>query len=350
VKYPIKPIAPAFLLLAALCFPQSEAKVQGSQSKSTEDEAIPRPVSNAIFPSVVARVNGENILGRDLEELVRQELSTIGNPEWKNLRGEYRGELTLNKITALINSRLLYQTAVASSIQATDAEIQAEIQKIAKTFKSDEEMDAALAKQNMDRTSLKKSVFENLTTSKYLEETISKKIMVSPEEAADYFSSNPEEFHHPEVVRLSHILIKASGNTPEEDAEARERAEGILARLNKGEDFARLAREYSMDASAAQGGDIGFTSKEGLAQEYSEAAFSLPVAGIKLLRTQYGYHILKVTDKKNEGLFTLEDVKPRLIEHLKNQKYQEELNKLVNQLRGKANIEILISSKELLNP
>jgi parvulin-like peptidyl-prolyl isomerase len=361
----ISAVAGLLLLSAGLSLSQSESTIQKAplkantappnrsanpQSKPEEDEKIPPAAPGAIFPAIIARVNGEAILGRDLELLVRQELSSIGNPEWKNLRGEYRSQLALEKITSLINSKLLYQKATASGIKAADAEVQSEFQKIAKQYKSDVEMNADLASQNMDRATLKKSLYETMTASKYLEETINKKIVVAPEEPAKYYSSHPEEFRHPDMVRTSHILIQAAGNTAEQDSMAKERAEALLARIQKGEDFAKLAKEYSMDSSASKGGDIGYVSKEELFPEYSDAAFSLPVGGVTLIKSQYGYHIIKVIDKKKEGVSTLEDVKPQLKEFLRIQKYQEELNKLVNQLREKANIEILISAGELLNP
>ena len=330
-------VIPGFLLFASLCFPQSEPK-------------IPPPAPDAIFPAIVARVNGVAIQGRDLEDLVRRELSTIGNPVWKNLRGEYRGELVLTNLTALINSKLIFQKAAAAGIKAANTEVQAEMQKIEKTFKSDAEMNKALANQNMDRTALEKNIFEKLTASKYLDATLKNKIVVTPEELAKYYSSNQEEYQHPDVVRTSHILIEAAGDTQEQDAMAKKRAEALLARIQKGEDFAKLARENSMDSSAPQGGDIGYASKEGLAPKYADAAFSLPVGTVALVKTQAGYHIIKVEDRKKEGLFTLEEIKPQLIERLKNKKYQEELDKLVNQLRENANIEILISAGELLKP
>ena len=311
---------------------------------------IPPVAPNAIFPAVVARVNGKAILGRDLEELVRRELSAIGNPEWKNLREDYRGQLTLSILTSLINSKLLYQKAVASGVKATDAEVQAEFQKIAKTFKSDAEMNVALASQNTDRAALEKSLYETLTMSKYVDETINKKIAVAPEELTKYYTSHPDEFHHPDIVRTSHILIPIAGDTPEQDTKAKERAEALLARIKKGEDFARIARENSVDASASQGGDIGFTSKETLDPEYADAAFSLPVGGMKLVKTQYGYHIIKVTDKKKEGVSTLEEMKPQLGEFLKSEKSRVELEKLVNQLRDQAKIEILIPAGQPLRP
>jgi peptidyl-prolyl cis-trans isomerase C len=358
--------APVFLLVfAGFCFPRPEAKIKAAQPnassaqpqtsakpqpKSIKDAEIPPPVPNAIFPAVVARVNGEAILGRDLEALVRRELNSIGNPEWKNLRVEYRGELTLKKITLLINSKLLCQKAAISGIKVTHAEVKSELQEFAKTFKSEAEMNEALARENKDRASLEKILYQNLMMSKYVKEMVNKKVVVTREEVAEYYSIHPEERIHPDVVRISQILIQAAGNNPAQDAEAKKRAEALIVRIQKGEDFSKLARENSMDTSASKGGDIGFASKEGLDREYSDAAFSLPLGGIRLIRTQYGYHIIKVTDKKSEGLFTFEEIKPQLHERLKNHKHQEELNKLFNQLREKATIEILISAKDLLIP
>jgi parvulin-like peptidyl-prolyl isomerase len=345
-----KAVIRSLVLFAALYSLHPEMKAQEPSPKSTE-VARAKPVeSDAIFPAVVAKVNGEEIPGRDLENLVRNELASIGSPDWNKLRGEYRGELTLTNITTLINSKLLYQKAAASGVKATDEEVQAELQKIAKTFKSEADMDAALASQHRDRASLAKGLSENLITSKYVDATIKKDAIVTQEEVEKYYKDNHEEFRHPEIVRTSQILIAPEGNSQEQDVKARKRAENLLDRINKGEDFAKLAKENSADGSASRGGDVGFISEGSVTPEYSDAAFSLPVGSVKIVQSQYGYHILKVTDKKGEGYFTFQDVKDQLTEYLKNKKYQEELDNLVAQLREKANIEILISVNDLLNP
>jgi peptidyl-prolyl cis-trans isomerase C len=364
VKALIKLAVPGFLFLCVgFCFSQTGAKAPAASPKAAavapepatkakpqEDEVIPPAGPNAIFPAVVARVNGKAILGKELEQLVQRELSSIGNPEWKNLREDYRGQLTLDLINVLINSKLLYQKAMASGIKAPDEEVQAEFQKIAKTFKNDAEMNAALAAQNTDRVSLEKSLAESLLISKFVEENVNKKVAVTQEELAKYYSANPKEFNHPELVRTSHIMIQPAGDTPEQDANARERAEALLARVKKGEDFAKLAKENSVDSSASQGGDIGLTSRDALDPAYADAAFSLPVGGLKVVKSQFGYHVIKVTEKKKEGVSTLEEVKEGLTEFLKNQKAQAELSKLVNELRNQAKIDILIPAGQPLNP
>jgi len=358
-----------FLVLAGMCFAQSGSKSQSARpkppapaadsaaktqpsevAKEIDDDAVPPAGPNALFPPVVARVNGKPVLGRDLEQMVRGQLAPIGNPEWKNLREDYRGQLTMDGLTSLVSSKLLYQKAVASGFKATDAEVQAEMQKIAKTFKSDAEMNAALASQQLDRASLEKSLYQNVVIGKYVDENVTKKIVVTPEEVTKYYSGHPQEFQHPDIVRTSHILIQPAGDTAEQDALAKQRAEALLARVKKGEDFAKLAKEYSVDSSASRGGDIGFSSKDNLDPEYGEAAFSLPVGGIKLVKSSYGYHIIKVTDKKKEGLSTLDEVREQLTAFLKDQKGQDELAKLVNQLRDQAKVEILIPAGQPLKP
>jgi peptidyl-prolyl cis-trans isomerase C len=356
---------PIFVLLCAgLCFPQAAPKTPAAKAKTStpgtdtasgpaaqppDDDAVPAENPNALFPSVVAKVDGKPILGRDLEREVRRQLAPIGNPEWKDLREDYRGQLLYASITGLINTNLLYRKALASGYQVAVAEIQDELQKISKTFNSDAEMNAALADQNIDRPTLEKQIYRALLVSKFMDEAITKKISITQEEIAKYYAANPKDFQHPDLVRTSHILLKAGENS-EQDALAKQRAEALLARVKKGEDFAKLAKENSIDSTASVGGDVGFSAKDSTVAGYGEAAFALPVGGITLIKTQLGYHIIKVTERKKEGLSTLEEVKPALTDFLKSEKQQAELTKLINQLRDQAKIEILIPAGQPLKP
>jgi peptidyl-prolyl cis-trans isomerase C len=353
-----------FLLLAVEpVFPQAGAKPKPPESKTskppatpaatapaqqTSDEVIPPPAPNAIFPALVARVNGKPILGRDMDQIVRRQLAPMGNPEWKNLREDYRAQLVGGALQELISSKLILQKAIASGFKVSDTEVQAEVAEVAKTFSTDAEMNIALYNQGMDRESLAKSLSENLLVTKYVDETIQKKVDVTPEEVSKYFSSNMDKFKHPDLVRTSQIMIILPDNaTPAEDTHAKQRAEALLARAKKGEDFAKLAKENSMHASAAFGGDMGYIEKGQVDAVYSDAAFSLPVDGISgVVRTKNGYHIIKVTDRKKEGAATLDEIRTQLTADLKAQKNQAELDKLIEQLESQAKIEILISTPE----
>lgn len=307
------------------------------------DKTVPaRP--EAMFPGVVARVNGAPISGRDVEQRVQAQLAPIGNPPWKNLREDYRLELTNNAIGSAVAEELIYQKAVAAGVTVAPANVQSEFEKVVKSFGSDAAMDAALAERGMDRASVMKGLERNLVVGKYINDNITGKITVTPEEVAEYYKAHTEEFRHPDIVRTSHILILVpAGSSPEQDRLARQRIEAILVRARKGEDFAKLAQEASMDSSASEGGDLGFTSQGQLDPAYDAVAFSLAVGSLSdPVRSQAGYHIIKVIDRKKAGLATLDESRAQLAEFLKSEKSNMQLQQLVDQLRKDAKIEILI--------
>ena len=311
-----------------------------------QEEQIPPARPGAIFPAVVARVNGRAILGRDLEQRVRAQLAPIGNPVWKDLREDYRLELTSNALGSALAEELIYQKAIAAGVKVPAADVQAEFAKAAKSFANDAAVNVALAERGLDRASLTKEMERNLVIGKYINDNVTSKITVTPEEAAEYYKSHTDEFRHPDMVRTSHILIMVTaGATAEQDRLARQRAEAILDRARKGEDFAKLAQETSMDSSASQGGDIGYVTPGQVDPAYQAAAFSLAVGALSdPVRSRVGYHIIKVTDKKKEGIATLDDSRAQLTEFLKNQKSDRQLQQLVEQLRKEAKIEILITA------
>jgi parvulin-like peptidyl-prolyl isomerase len=315
------------------------------------DEPVPPAAPDALFPAVVARVNSKAVLGRDLEQRVRAELATIGNPAWKDLREDYRKELTDKAMGQLVGNELLYQKAIASGLAATPAEVQAEFDKFAKNYQTDAALNIELANRGMDRKALLREIGRDLVVNKYIEENIRKKLTVTPAELSDYYAKNPDQFKHPDLIRTSHILVTVpSGGTAEQDKLALQRAEKLLERAKKGEDFAKLAKDNSMDPSASQGGDIGLTEIGELEPPYEEAAAKLKVGEISpIVRTSLGFHIIKLTDRKKAGMATLEDVRGQLTDFLRSQKEDAEVMKLVNTLQSQAKIEVLLAGKSSVN-
>ena len=328
MKYLIR-IIPAVLL--GLCF-------------SHAADAAQSQASGGMFPEVVASVNSRPISGRDLETMVRRQLASIGNPEWNDLREQYRTELIYAGITSLINSRLIYEKAISSGAKATDAEVDAEMQTFAKNFSSDAEMNTALARQFLDRASLKQALEQDITISKHLN-SLAESVTIAPEEISKYYAENPEAFAHPDLIRASVILLRSEEKT-ELDAQVKGRAESLLARAQKGEDFSKLAKENSEDATASEGGDIGYATKDMLEDNFANVVFSMSVGELRLIKNASGYNVIKLTDKKKEGVAPLEDVREELTALMKQSKAQAELATLLNQLQEQAKIEILFSPGE----
>jgi peptidyl-prolyl cis-trans isomerase D len=148
----------------------------------------------------------------------------------------------------------------------------------------------------------------------------------SAEEVNAYYARHLETFQRPEQVWVRHILFKvASSATAEQETQARERAEAVLASLRNGEDFATMAKQYSEDtATAEKGGDLGYFPRGQMVQPFEEVAFSLPVGELSdVVRTPFGWHILRVEDKREAETRPLAEVEPEIKEKLREDKARD---------------------------
>jgi peptidyl-prolyl cis-trans isomerase D len=135
-------------------------------------------------------------------------------------------------------------------------------------------------------------------------------VSITDQQVKDYYEDNREMFELEKEIRARHILFKLDPNAPEEeDAKVREKASGVLKKARGGDDFANLAKKYSEGPTAQKGGDLGYFSKGRMVKPFEEASFKMKKGEIsELVRTQFGYHIIKVEDVKEARAKTLEEV------------------------------------------
>ncbi len=165
-------------------------------------------------------------------------------------------------------------------------------------------------------------------------QAIRNKIAISPEDVKREYEDKQQQYSTPEQVRASHILLKTEGK---DDAAVRKQAEELLAKAKAGADFATLATQYSEDeASKVKGGDLDFFSKGQMVPEFDKAAFSMKPGEISdLVKSQYGYHIIKVTDKKPETRKTLDEVRLQIEDQLKWERAQADAQRVADEVAGK---------------
>jgi peptidyl-prolyl cis-trans isomerase D len=158
-------------------------------------------------------------------------------------------------------------------------------------------------------------------------QAIRNNITVPEQDIQRAYRQNIDQYSQPEQVRASHILLSTEGK---DEQVVRAKAEGLLAQIKAGGDFAELARANSADpASASKGGDLDFFGKGRMVPEFEAVAFSLPVGQMSdLVRTQYGFHIIKVTDKKAAEVQPLDAVRPQITEQLKFERAQTRVQDL----------------------
>jgi len=147
---------------------------------------------------------------------------------------------------------------------------------------------------------------------------------VTPTEVQSYYNGNITQYQTPEQVRASHILLNTAGK---DEAAVRKQAEDILQQVKAGADFAELAKKYSEDeGSKPNGGDLDYFSRGRMVPEFEAAAFALEVGQVSdIVKSQFGFHIIKVVDKKPAVTRSLDEVRPQIEEQLKRQRADQQI-------------------------
>ncbi len=151
------------------------------------------------------------------------------------------------------------------------------------------------------------------------------KVALTPQDVESSYNSNIQQYQTPEQIRASHILLKTEGK---DEATVRTQAEGILKQARSGADFAALAKKYSEDdGSKANGGDLDYFSKGRMVPEFETAAFAMQPGQISdLVKSQFGFHIIKVVDKKPAGTRSLAEARPQIEQTLAAQRVEQQLS------------------------
>jgi peptidyl-prolyl cis-trans isomerase C len=241
----------------------------------------------------------------------------------------------------LIARELLYQESQKKGIKISEEELNKQLINVKAQFPNEAEFNNALTRMNLTEANIKEKLQRDLALKKLIEDEVAPKVTVSDSDIRAFYENNPETFKQPERVKASHILIKVDPKADaSQKAEAQKKIDSVQAKLQKGEDFGALAKEYSEGPTGPKGGDLGYFTRGQMVKPFEEAAFAMKPGEVSgMVETRFGYHLIKVTDKTPEGTMPYDDVKERLAEFLKQQKIQEEINVYVKRLEEKSKIE-----------
>ena len=288
-----------------------------------------------------ASVNGVVItdeeVNRQMFILEQHLLSTQGTA----IRPDMVPQLRSKILDDLIDKELLYQEAEKQKIVVEEKAVSDRMDELKKNFPSEKVFRDEMGQMNFTEESLKTQIKKELTVQHLVEKEILVHVKVSDEDAKAFYDSHPDLFKEPERVRASHILIKAEADTdPVTKEEGRKKLEAVKKRLDQGEDFAALAKEFSECPSAEKGGDLGYFERGKMVKPFEDAAFSMnpgEVSGIVV--TSFGFHLIKVTDKKPERTISYDESKERIKQYLRREKFLEEKNSYVAELKKKGKVE-----------
>jgi peptidyl-prolyl cis-trans isomerase C len=326
----------------------ASSQTQATPAPGPEAPANPAaPAAAAInpvpaqLPDVVARVNGEAINRAALEEAVSEVEARAGQP----MPADQRDRVLRAVLDQLIGYRLLVQETAARKTAVPDADVEARIGQIRSQFPSEEVFQQQLQQRKMTLEQLRTDTRASLQITALLQAELDAKTAVPPEQVNDFYVKNPAAFQQGERVKASHILVRVQANAdPAEREKARAKAAGLLADVKAGKDFAALAKQYSDDpGSGAQGGDLGFFQRGQMVPPFEQAAFSLPVGQTSdLVTSDFGFHIIRVTDKQPGRTQTLDEVRPEIEQYLVGQNREQQTRLFVEGLKAKGKVEIYI--------
>lgn len=319
---------------------QAPAQASPAAASPTAQPAPPPKPVPAQLPEVVARVNGEDVKKVEFERMIKTIEGRAGQP----IPPDRRDEILRGALDQLVVYKLLAQECKTRGVNASDADIDAKVAELRKQFPNEDAFNKALQQRGMTLDSLRSDARVDLSVNKLMDTEVSSTPGPSDAEAQDFYTKNPDKFKQEEQVRASHILIRVDEKA---DAAAKKKAkdeiDSVLKQARAGADFAKLAQDHSQDGSAAQGGDLNYFTKQQMVPAFSDAAFSLKPGQISdVVTTPFGYHIIKVTDRKPARVVPFEEVSAKIKDFLGEQKKQQHADAFIDGLKKKAKIEVLI--------
>jgi len=319
--------------------PAPEAKapesVTSEAPKGEEAKADAAPAAaedNDGLPSPVAEVNGAALTADDFREaLKRYERPGLNIPD------ERLGRIKKSLLSRLIDDKLIEQAISKDKVEVDRQKLEEDFNKYKSRFKNESQYTQYLERSGMTEDRIRDQLKKTLLVDALLERRGT--LRVPDEEVKSYYEKHKNLYAERETVHAAHILIKIAKDADDATvADAKKRIEAAQKALKK-KDFEAVAKEMSEGPSAPRGGDLGFFGRGQMVKEFEEIAFNMKKNKVsKPVRTPFGFHLIKVMEKKKARTKPFDEVKPRLTESLRRKKFAQQKRDLLKSLRDQATI------------
>jgi peptidyl-prolyl cis-trans isomerase C len=293
---------------------------------------------------IVATVNGQPIYKEALAPYTEEALKKFRKYGMKrNRTPELIKRMEQRALDKVIAQELLNQQSRQIKIDDIEKKVEEGIKKIKIKYKTEDKFKNYLASKKLTENELRDNLRRRIYTDTYLEAKGIRNPSIPEEEIRSYYEDSKENYRRDEYIKASHIVILVDENASEEKkGEARKKAEKIRQEIINGKDFAVMAREVSEDGRAANGGELDYITRGFMPPEFDRAAFSLEKDELsEVVQTKFGFHIIKVVDKKPEGIAPLSEVKDFITKFLQMEVSKKKLALHMKELKEKAKIEVL---------
>ena len=315
----------------------SAATQPTSATGSTPVKPVP-----AQLPAVLATVNGERVERWELENAIRGVEAVHGGTP---MPPDQRDGILRGLLDQIIAYHLIGQEATARKMGPTTDEVNARMAEMRGQYPDEAAFQQALKNMGVTLEQVQRQTRLGIAVEKMISIEVTSKVAVSDGDVAGFYQQNLERFKQGEAVHASHILKTAGAAADAATKQkAREEATRILQQLQKGADFATLAREQSQDPGTAPGGgDLGFFPKGQTDPAFEAAAFALKPGGLSdVVESAFGFHIIKVHERRGPRTEPFTEVSGQIKEFLAGQQHASRLGEFVDRVKAKSKIEIFV--------
>lgn len=293
---------------------------------------------------IAAVVNNDIIAQSEVEVRAAPELSKLPNERDALKRHALRQDILKQALESLISEKLLERELQDLQMEVSEAEVNAAIDDVKKQNRiEDAQFETVLKSEGYTLSGYKEFMKKHLSKMKLINLKVRSRVKVSDEdvksEYAKYVRNESNEFE----VRARHILVPLDAKATEAEVDkARQKAEALREEASKpGVDFAALAKAKSGGPSASEGGDLGFFRRGVMVAEFDKAAFTLPIGAIsEPIRTKFGWHVLKVEERRALPPQPLEEVKEALREKIARTQLESYTEQYLLELRRSGTVEV----------
>ena len=336
------------VLWVLACWSREDAAASEDPKNSQDGPGIAGDLSASPAPGqgkedsmVVATVNGKQISRPEVDQALGNLLTQHREQIPPDQVSQAKPALWKQALEHLINQHLLVQEADRQEIKPDEKTVEDRFAEVAGRFPNPKEFNEVLDSMGMTEQEFRQEIRQNLKIEDLLDKKLSRSKEVTDEEVNAFYRDHPESFRTSEQVRASHILI---GVKPEDPQQERDRkrleASRLRGEIERGAAFEQLAQQHSDCPSKAQGGDLGFFERGRMVKPFEEAAFKLKKGEVsQVVETEFGYHLIKVTDRQESGVMALDQVRDKVASFLDRQQKEQQIGDFLANLRKTATIE-----------
>ena len=309
-------------------------------SASSQKVISSHAASAVSAPVTVARVNGVAIRD-DRLALAVNALMPLESFH-RNVSADKLAALRQKALDRLIDEELRYQDGVRRGVTVTPAEVDRRVSELAAQYGGTTKLAQAEQRAGVTVPQLRQEIARALTIQKVFTRTVTTRCQVGRDETARFYRDNPDRFVQPEQLHIYAITIGVDPSSPAAKwAEARTKAEMVLARIRKGASFEEMARAYSTDPSKKLGGEMGFFHRGTLNEDFEKAASQLAVGqSSDVIKTLYGFHIVRIADIRAPRRKTLDEARVELQKDLTAKRCTETEQAWAARLRASAAVDL----------